>query len=69
MALQPGMDEVATYGRGLLTGDPDSARVSTLFFPPAVSLSTLTLATWLAVFKPWGRIRRTRRTRGTGNES
>jgi hypothetical protein len=56
LVLQPGMDEVAAYGRSLLTGSPDSAAVSQLFFPPAVSLTTLTLATVLAVFKPWGRI-------------
>lgn len=58
VVLQPGMDEVAAYGRGLLTGSSNSAAVSQLFFPPAVSLTTLTLATVLAVFKPWGRIRR-----------
>jgi hypothetical protein len=59
------MDEVARYGRDLLTGVPDPARVSTLFFPPAVSLSTLTIATVLAVAKPWGRIR----TRPKGGRS
>jgi hypothetical protein len=57
LVLRPGMDEVAGYGRELLVGTPDPATVSTLFFPPAVSLTTLTLATVLAVFKPWGRIR------------
>lgn len=57
LVLQPGMDQVARYGQDLLTGHPDSGRVSTLFFPPAVSLTALTLATVLAVFKPWGRIR------------
>jgi hypothetical protein len=57
LVLQPGMDEVAGYGRDLLGGSPDPAAVSTLFFPPAVSLTALTLATVLAVFKPWGRIR------------
>ena len=57
LVLRPGMDEVAGYGRDLLSGSPDSAAVSNLFFPPAVSLTTLTLATVLAVFKPWGRIR------------
>ncbi|MGH3660404.1 MAG: hypothetical protein ACRDTQ_00900 [Micromonosporaceae bacterium] len=58
VALQPGMAEVNEYGRHLLTGHTDvSAEVSSLFFPPAVSLTTLTLATVLAVFKPWGRIR------------
>jgi hypothetical protein len=57
LVLQPGMDEVAGYGRELLTGSPDPTTVSSLFFPPAVSLTALTLATVLAVFKPWGRIR------------
>jgi hypothetical protein len=57
LVLRPGMDEVARYGRDLLAGSPDPAAVSQLFFPPAVSLTTLTLATVLAVFKPWGRIR------------
>ena len=61
IALQPGMDEVSAYGEDLLTGNPDSAAVSSLFFPPAVSLSALTLATVLAVFKPWGRIGARRR--------
>jgi len=56
VVLQPGMDEVGGYGRALLTGSPDSSAVSTLFFPPAVSLTTLALATVLAVYKPWGRI-------------
>jgi hypothetical protein len=55
--LQPGMDEVARYGEDLLAGAADPSTVSQLFFPPAVSLSTLALATVLAVFKPWGRIR------------
>jgi hypothetical protein len=58
VVLQPGMSQIDAYGRELLTGNPDPAGVSTLFFPPAVSLSTLTLATILAVVKPWGRIRR-----------
>jgi hypothetical protein len=61
--LQPGMDDVARYGEDLLTGAPAPDTVSTLFFPPAVSLSALTLATVLAVVKPWGRIR-PNRTRG-----
>ena len=58
VVLKPGMDEVAAYGRELLNGSPDPTAVSNLFFPPAVSLTTLILATVLAVFKPWGRIRR-----------
>ncbi|MDR2987099.1 MAG: hypothetical protein LBV34_19900 [Nocardiopsaceae bacterium] len=58
LVLQPGMDEVAQYGRDLLTNHADPAAVTNLFFPPAVSLSTLTLATALAIVKPWGRVRR-----------
>lgn len=54
--LQPGMGALDAYGRDLLTGSPDSSAVSALFFPPAVSLATLTVATVLGVVKPWGRI-------------
>lgn len=71
VALRPGMDKVGAYGRDLRTGSPDPAEVSTLFFPPAVSLTTLTLAVVLAVFKPWGRIasrqRRERRADDDGS--
>jgi hypothetical protein len=55
--LEPGMQAVASYGEKLLTGTPPASRVQTLFFPPAVSLSALTLATVLAIYKPWGRLR------------
>jgi hypothetical protein len=64
LVLQPGMDDVAGYGRDLLTGTADQSTVSTLFFPPAVSLTTLVFATVLAVFKPWGRTRSGRRKAG-----
>jgi hypothetical protein len=57
-ALQPGMDSVAAYGRDVVTGGGDASVVSTLFFPPAVSLTALALATVLAVVRPWGRVRR-----------
>lgn len=62
--LQPEMDAVDSYGQDLLTGNPDPATVSSLFFPPAVSLTALALATVLGVVKPWGRIsaRRSRET-------
>lgn len=60
LALQPGMAEVAGYGRDLLGGTPDPDAVSQLFFPPAVSLTALTFATVLAVVKPWGRISRSK---------
>jgi hypothetical protein len=53
--LMPGMAEVRTIGEvlaatGELTGD-----VSTMRFPPAVSLAALTIAVVLSVYKPWGR--------------
>lgn len=60
VALRPGMPEVARYGTDLLTANPDPATVQQLFFPPAVSLTTLMFATILAVVKPWGRIRTSR---------
>ncbi|NJP93109.1 hypothetical protein HCN51_27290 [Nonomuraea sp. FMUSA5-5] len=55
--LMPGMDAVGSYGERLLTGTPSSTVVERLFFPPAVSLSSLSFATILAVWKPWGRLR------------
>ena len=59
VALQPGMAEVGEYGERLAAGgDPDDTVVSQLFYPPAVSLTALSLATVLAVMKPWGRTRR-----------
>ncbi len=56
--LQPGMDDIRAYGRDLSAGAPTHGSVSSLFFPPAVSLTALSIATFLSVFKPWGRIRR-----------
>jgi hypothetical protein len=58
VVLQPGMDDVRAYGRDLSAGVPPDGSVSTLFFPPAVSLTVLSFATVLAVWKPWGRTRR-----------
>ncbi len=58
VALGPGMPEVREYGASLMaTGTPEGD-VSQLFFPPAVSLTLLSFATVLAVFKAWGRVRR-----------
>ena len=63
VALEPGMAAVAAYGRELGSGAQPPDEVSSLFFPPAVSLTALTVATVLSVVKPWGRIgRRDRRT-------
>jgi hypothetical protein len=53
--LRPGLDAAAEYGRLLPASAP--ADVSTLVFPPIVSTSALVVATVLAVYKPWGRLR------------
>lgn len=52
------MAAVAAYGRDLAAGTEAQSEISSLFFPPAVSLTALTVATVLSVVKPWGRIRR-----------
>ena len=57
VALQPGMDEVAAYGVALESGGTADLDVANLYFPPLVSLCTLAFASWLGVFKPWGRVR------------
>lgn len=60
IALRPGMPEVVDAGEAIAAGGTTDTDLSSLFFPPIVSLSLLSLATWLSVFKPWGR----RRQRG-----
>lgn len=60
VALRPGMPEVAAYGAALPAGAPAPEEITTLVFPPVVSLSALTFAIVLSVVKPWGRLRRRR---------
>ena len=60
VALRPGMPDVVDAGEAIAAGGTTDTDLSSLFFPPIVSLSLLSLATWLSVFKPWGR-RRPRR--------
>jgi hypothetical protein len=57
--LHPGMDEAAEAGRQLAAGGPAGADLSNLVFPPIVSGASLVVATVLAVYKPWGRVRPT----------
>jgi hypothetical protein len=57
--LRPMLAQVGEYGRDLTAaGAVAEQDVSSLFFPPVVSLVTLVFASWLSVFKPWGRTRR-----------
>jgi hypothetical protein len=59
IALRPGISEAADYGDALAAGRPvDPSSVSQLIFPPIVSTTALVFATVLAVYKPWGRLRR-----------
>ena len=58
IALQPGLGEIAQYGRDLAAGTATERDMTDLFFPPIVSLSALTFATILSVAKPWGRLRK-----------
>jgi Na+-driven multidrug efflux pump len=58
--LSPGLDEAAAVGRQLAAGATVSADLSNLVFPPIVSGTSLVVATVLAVYKPWGRVRPTR---------
>ncbi|WP_050671086.1 hypothetical protein [Luteipulveratus halotolerans] len=57
VALQPGMDEIASRGRDLVAGRSFDTAAGDMIFPPVVSLTMLTVAVILSVFKPWGRVR------------
>jgi hypothetical protein len=57
--LGPGMDEAAEAGRQLAAGTPVDTDLSNMVFPPIVSGASLVVATVLAVYKPWGRVRPT----------
>ncbi|GAA3933763.1 hypothetical protein [Actinoplanes auranticolor] len=59
--LRPGPAVAPAYRRDLGSGAQAPAEISSLFFPPAVSLTALTVATVLSVVKPWGRIGRRNR--------
>jgi hypothetical protein len=58
VALRPGVIEAAEQGRRFAAGEPASLAVGDLVFPPIVSPTFLLIAFVLAVFKPWGRIRK-----------
>ena len=56
--LRPQVIEMAEQGRRFMAGEAASLAVGDLIFPPIVSPSALLVAFVLAVFKPWGRIRK-----------
>ena len=65
VALAPEVAAHAERARQFDAGLPAPLGVGQLIFPPIVSPTALLLAMVLAVFKPWGRIRRSGRA-GTG---
>jgi hypothetical protein len=56
--LRPQVIEMAEQGRRFMAGEAASLAVGDLIFPPIVSPSVLLVAFVLAVFKPWGLIRK-----------
>lgn len=61
LALRPSVSAAAEYGRQLTMGQPPVPdAITNLVFPPIVSPAGLLIAVILAVYKPWGRIRRER---------
>jgi hypothetical protein len=58
VALRPGVIEAAEQGRRFAAGEPASLAVGDLIYPPIVSPTALLIAFVLAVFKPWGQIRK-----------
>ena len=56
--LRPTLNGLTGYGQDIAAGVavPPHDR-SGLFMPPTVSLVALSFASWLSVFKPWGRTR------------
>jgi hypothetical protein len=60
IALRPEVLDKAEQGRQFMAGLPASLTVGNLIYPPIVSPSGLLIALILAVFKPWGLIRKSR---------
>ncbi|AKU15151.1 hypothetical protein [Luteipulveratus mongoliensis] len=57
IALMPGLDELAQRGADLVAGRTQDMSAGDLVYPPIVSLTSLSFAVVLSVFKPWGRTR------------
>jgi hypothetical protein len=60
VALRPEVIEKAEQGKRFVAGEAASLAVGDLIFPPIVSPTLLLVAMVLAVFKPWGRLRKGR---------
>lgn len=60
LSLRGGIAELAEAGRRLAAGAEVAIGVGDMIYPPIVSPTCLLIAVLLAVFKPWGRIRKRR---------
>ncbi|GIF45798.1 hypothetical protein DFJ67_5231 [Asanoa ferruginea] len=58
LALRPGLEGLGELGRELAAGHLVTAPIGDMIYPPIVSPAALLFALVLAVFKPWGLIRR-----------
>jgi hypothetical protein len=58
VALRPGVSGLSELGRQRAAGHLVTASIGDMLYPPIVSPAALLIAMVLAVFKPWGRIRR-----------
>ena len=58
IALRPEVLEMAEQGRRFAAGLPATLAVGNLIYPPIISPGGLLVAMILAVFKPWGLIRK-----------
>jgi hypothetical protein len=58
VALDPTVSHAAEQARRFMAGEPAVLTVGDLIFPPIVSPTALLVAMVLAVFKPWGRLRK-----------
>jgi uncharacterized membrane protein len=58
IALVPVVDAATAYGDQLVNGTPSGPPPAVLLYPPIVSPIALLFAVYLAVFKPWGRFRK-----------
>jgi hypothetical protein len=58
VALRPTMPAAIAYGVAVAAGTPATIGMTGLFMPPIVSLTALSVAMVLSVYKPWGRLRR-----------
>lgn len=63
LALRPSVAELTRLGRQLAAGEPVHAVLGNMAYPPIVSPVALLVAVTLAVFKPWGLIRKRPATR------